>query len=393
MKKAFVINLFILTIFNTGLFSQSSQDTTFYLITCSPGTATYSIYGHSALRVVILHTKSDSVYNWGVFDFRTPHFVWKFAKGRLDYLLDTSEFQRFLQEYFFENRSVYSQEIDLEASEKKILLTLIKANLQPENRSYRYDFFYDDCSTRIRDLIEKTVGPKLKYPPDEANRIPSFREMVGEYQKSYPWLNMGVDLIMGTPGEVKATFRDRMFLPLDLQKNLTLALVNRDQKVIPLLKSSVTILEFGPPAVKNRFYATPIFIFTLLFILIVFLSAMYKKSSRIINILDLILFTIFSLLSVLMIFFNFFTDHQQMKWNLNILWFNPVMLFCLFCLIFKKTGIIWFRIVFFLSAIFLPLIIMIPSAINSSFVPVMLILILRSSARGNFKWNPLTVHE
>ena len=392
MKKSIVIFLFVLANFNNGLFSQSLQDTTIYLLTCSPGTATYSIYGHSALRVVIPHTHTDEVFNWGVFDFSTPNFVWKFAKGKLNYLLGVYPYDSFMKEYFIDNRSVYSQKINLDASEKRILLGLIQTNLQPENRSYKYDFFYDDCSTRIRDLIEKTVGTKLIYPPDEINLMHTFREMVGKYQKSFPWLKMGVDLIMGTPGEVKASFRDRMFLPLDLQKNLTQAVINHDRKMIPLLSSAETILEFDQPVVKNRFYTTPIFVFMLLFIIIVFLSAIYLRG-KLINILDLVLFSVFSLLSVLMIFFNFFTDHQQMKLNINIIWFSPVIIICLFCLICGKAGEIWFRVVFFLSLIYLPLALIFPYATNSSFVPVMLILVLRSSARGNFKWNPLSVHE
>jgi hypothetical protein len=212
--------------------------------------------------------------------------------------------------------------------------------------------------------------------------------MVGEYQKSYPWLKMGVDLIMGTPGEVKASFRDMMFLPLYLQKNLTQAIINRDRKMIPLLSNSELLLEYDPPVIKPKFYATPIFLFTILFIIIVFLSAIYRKT-KLINILDIFLFSIFSLLSVLMIFFNFFTDHLQMKLNINIIWFNPVIFLCLLCLIMRKTGEIWFRIVFYLSVIFLPLIIIFPYAINSSFVPVLLILVLRSSVRSNFGWNPL----
>lgn len=391
MKRVLIIILFFLAVIIKNLNSQSVQDTTVYLITCSPGTETYSIYGHSAIRVMISHLNSDTVYNWGVFDFNTPNFVWKFAKGRLDYLLDASEFQRFMPEYYYEKRSVVSQKINLESSEKRVLLSLIQVNMLPENRSYRYDFFYDDCSTRIRDLIEKTVGAKLIYPPEEKRMMPSFRDLVGEYQKSYPWLKMGVDLIMGTPGEVKANFRDMMFLPLYLQKNLTMAVINRDHKMIPLLSSRDTLLEFEPQVVKAKFYNTPIFIFTLLFIVIVFLSILFKKG-RIINAIDILLFTLFSVLSVLMIFFNFFSDHLQMKMNLNIVWFNPAIIICLFSLIFRKSWEIWFRIVFFLAMVFLPLIIIFPSAINSSFVPVMLLLILRSSARGNFPWNPFSIH-
>jgi hypothetical protein len=387
--KTKLISLFLILLpFGNAMYSQSVQDTSIYLLTISPGTATYSIYGHSALRVIIPEVKSDLVYNWGVFDFGTPNFAWKFAKGRLNYILDTSEYQRFMTEYLYEKRSVYSQKINLVSSEKRELLLLIEQNLRPENRSYRYDFFYDDCSTRIRDLIEKTVGPKLIYPPEGFSKSRTFRELTGEFQKSYPWLKMGVDLIMGTPGEAKASFRDMMFLPLYLQKNLTQTIINRNRKMVPLLSNSEVLLEFDPLVVKTKFYLTPIFLFTILFIIVVSLSAIYRRK-RLINIVDILVFSIFSVLSVLMIFFNFFTDHQQMKMNINIIWFSPVIFICLFCLILRKPGEMWFRLVFYLSVIFLPLIIIIPYAINSSFVPVLLILALRSSVRSNFSWNPL----
>jgi hypothetical protein len=201
---------------------------------------------------------------------------------------------------------------------------------------------------------------------------------------------MGVDLIMGTPGEAKANFRERMFLPLDLQRNLTQAVINRDRKMVPLLSSTTTIVEFEPAGAKGKFYTAPIFLLTLLFIFIMIVSALVTRE-KIIRTMDIILFSIYSILSVLMVFFSFFSDHMQMKLNVNLIWFNPLILVCLYCIIFKKPGHIWFRIVFFLSVIFLLLIIAFPGAINSSFVPVMLILVLRSSARANFKWNPLSL--
>jgi hypothetical protein len=388
MKRTLIALLLALLTFGDLLHSQSVQDTSIYLLTIAPGTATYAIYGHSALRVVIPELKSDIVYNWGVFDFETPNFVWRFAKGRLNYLLDTDHFNSFMGIYLYERRSVFSQKINLSSTEKQVLLSLIQENLRPENRAYRYDFFYDDCSTRIRDLIEKAIGNKLIYPPEEFATRQTFRELVGVCQKNYPWLNLGINLIMGTPGETKASFRDMMFLPVYLQKNLTQTVINRNRKMVPLLSNSEVLLEFDPPVSKNKFFTTPMFIFTILFIIIVILTSVYRRK-KIINILDILLFALFSILAVLMIFFNFFTDHQQMKLNLNIIWFNPLLIVCLFCLIMRKAGEIWFRIVFYLSLIFLPLIIVIPNALDSSFVPIVLILALRSSVRGNFSWNPL----
>ncbi len=159
------------------------------------------MYGHSALRIVIPEKNSDLVYNWGVFDFGTPNFVWKFAKGRLNYSLGIYSYDNFLRDYFLEGRWVVSQKLNLETADIEKLFQLIAENLKPENVTYRYDFFYDDCSTRIRDLIEKAVGENLIYPPDEAKKgLPTFRYLTGEYEKVIPWTKVGIDLIMGSPG-------------------------------------------------------------------------------------------------------------------------------------------------------------------------------------------------
>jgi hypothetical protein len=269
------------------------------------------------------------------------------------------------------------------------LIALINENLKPENIYYRYDFFYDDCSTRIRDLIEKAVNNSLIYPPEGKLNIPTFRWKVGEYQKPYPWLKLGVDFIMGTPGDRKASFRDRMFLPIDLQTNLEKAVISRDLKMIPLLQPARKVLEFDPPEVRKKFFTEPLFVFTLIFILIIFLSSMIKKS-RFLNIVDIIIFAFYALLAALMIFFNFFTDHQQMKWNLNIIWLNPFIIICFISILLKKNWPIWFKLVFYLCTLFLPFAIFFPGLINNAFVPLVLILGLRCSARGAFNWNPLS---
>jgi hypothetical protein len=145
-------------------------------------------------------------------------------------MLQAQSFNSFMQGYFYEQRSVYSQKININPQETRKLSELINENLKPENRNYRYDFFYDDCSTRIRDLLEKSIGETLKYPPAETGKIPTFRDMVAKYQNPYPWLRFGVDLIMGSTADKKAVFRDRMFLPLDLKDELSESFVQRDGK-------------------------------------------------------------------------------------------------------------------------------------------------------------------
>jgi hypothetical protein len=389
MKKILYLFIFLSLINIQYSKSQSSGDTTVYLITCGTGTETYSIYGHSALRIVIPEQKTDTVFNWGVFDFDTPNFAWKFAKGRLDYMVQGESLQRFLRIYFYEKRYVISQKINLDSHETRELIALINENLKPQNVNYRYDFFYDDCSTRIRDLLEKSIGSKLLYPPAGNGKLPTFRDMVGKYQDPFPWLKFGIDLIMGSPGEKKANFRDRMFLPIDMKNGLSEASINRDGKMTPMLQNPEIILDFDPPVVKQNFFVTPVFVFTLLLIIVIIMSSVIK-SIKVNRLIDIIIFTLFSVLAIMMIFFNFFTDHQQMRWNLNILWLNPFIPVCLLLLILNRIKQIWFRIVFFISGIFLLIQLILPQDFNIAVFPLIIIIIVRSSLRSGFDWNPLT---
>jgi hypothetical protein len=392
MKKKLILSLLLGLIYLPGVFSQQAKDTTVYLLTCGPGTETYSIYGHSALRVVIPEKNTDIVYNWGVFDFSTTNFAWKFAKGRLEYMVIAQSSDSFLQMYLYEKRYVLSQIVNLEPHEKAELISLINENLKPENSRYRYDFFYDDCSTRIRDLFEKSIGAKLLYPPVEPENLPTFREMVGKYQAPYPWLQFGINLIMGSPGDKPAVYRDRMFLPLDLSKELSQAVVRRSGKMIPLLQNPVTIIDFKDPVVKMNLLISPAFVFTLLMIIILIISTRIK-SLKANNILDVFVFFFYSVLAILMIFFNFFTDHQQMKWNLNIIWLNPFILLALFSIFLNIGKTIWFRMVFFISVIFLIIHLILPQSFDMSVIILALILLIRSSVRGNFDWNPITIEQ
>jgi len=390
MKRIFIISFVFLLIPFTSLFSQLSNDTTAYLLTCGPGTETYSIYGHSALRIIIREKHTDTVYNWGVFDFDTPNFAWKFAKGRLDYMISAETASSFLGVYVFEHRYVVSQQINIDSKEIQKLVELVNENNKPENRKYRYDFFYDDCTTRIRDLLEKSIGEKLKYPPEEKGKIPTFRDMVGKYQKSYPWLKFGVDLIMGSTSDRKSNFRDRMFLPIEMKDELSETVVHRSGKMIPLLQNPVVLVNFEPPVVKSLFLVSPPFVFTLAITLILILTGLIK-SRKIIRLIDITIYLVFSILSVLMIFFNFFTDHEQMRWNLNIILLNPFIIVCFILLILNKTGILWFRIVFIISAGFLVLHFILPQDFNISFLLLAIILLIRSSVRCEFSWNPLNM--
>lgn len=389
MKAFFRIRFLLVTflISFASLVKAQNQDTTLYLITCGPGTEVYSIYGHSALLVDI--AGRDTVYNWGMFDFDTPNFGWNFAKGKLDYSLGEERLRHFIEGYFYEGRYVLSQKINLESREKRIILELVNENLRPENVKYRYDFFYDDCSTRIRDLLEKSIGSALIYPPESGEK-PTFRDLIGEYQKYYPWQQFGIDLLIGSNAEKKADLRDKMFLPDYLMSGLSSAEVKRNGTNVPLLNKAETLLDFDPPAKARNFYTSPFFVFSMLLLVIAFLSLQFKSKQKN-NMIDFILFMVFAILAVMMIFFNFFTDHQQLRANFNILWLNPFMIILFISILTGKREKLWSRVVFFITIVFLLTHLFIPQAFNIGIYPLLLIIILRTMARSGFAWSPVTI--
>jgi len=392
MKRMLAVIPVILITICPDLFSQENKTPDVYLLTCGPGDETYSHWGHSALRIVDSVAGTDRVYNWGVFDFATPAFAWKFARGKLEYMLGITTYDRFLQEYFMEGRWVQSQKINLEPEETVRLMDLITENLKPENVKYRYDFFYDDCSTRIRDLLEKAIGKILLYPPEEKGEAPAFRFMLGKYLTPAPWLKFGIDLLIGLPGNKKAMFRDRMFLPIDMQEALSDAVINRNSRMIPLLQNPETVVENDSLVVTQRFLRSPVFAFSLILVIIILISSQVR-GKKVLKVLDIFLFAIFSILALILIFFNFFTDHQQTRWNLHIIWLSPFIIMCLLSLILNKKWYTWYRIVFVLCAISFIVLIMFPASLNNAFLPLVLTLVLRSSSRAGFSWNPLSVTE
>lgn len=370
-------------------FSKSLDSTEVFFLTCSPGKEALTIYGHSAIRIVRASIGDDQVYSWGVYNFSDPNFYWNFAKGRLQYKIDSDSYDQFLQAYFFEQRTVYSQKINLTSAQKETLIALININMQPENKLYLYDFFYDNCSTRVRDIIEKIVGNKLIYPKENSNDQYTFRGMINVAQKPIPWLTFGTDMLIGIPGDNKAGFRDQMFLPESLMKNLSLLMINDSARMIPLLQKPVTVLDFNPST--NKVILTPFIVFSLIFLIIVLISFLFKRGT-VLAYIDKFLFFAFSILAIMMVFFNFFTDHQAMKMNLNIIWLNPILVLAFVTFFMKKEYTIWFRLILITSLGFLISLVIIPQTINAGAIPLILVLVIRSFARSKFSF-PLRLNQ
>lgn len=347
-----------------------------YLLTMLPGEEIYSIYGHSALRIVIPERNYDNVFNWGVFDFNTPNFTFKFVKGRLDYLMAGYSYERLVRDYFVEQRTVISQKINLNRDEKDKLMALIQENLKPENVAYRYDFFYDNCATRIRDIIENSTEAGLQLPENKKRENPTLRELLDIYQKPYPWLDLGIDMLLGMPADKKAGASEQMFLPDFLMSNLSEATINHDGRTEELLGNPEIVIDFNSEPIASSTFKSPLFILWALFVVILAISLSNIKSKWMRRV-DIPIFAIFSLLALLINFTTFFTDHGAMKWNFHVIWLSPLVIISLIHIIINSKMVIQYRVNMVVTLVFLPLILILPQQMNRNIIPVILILFVR----------------
>ncbi|MGM0650771.1 MAG: DUF4105 domain-containing protein, partial [Bacteroidota bacterium] len=253
--------------------SELSEKSEISLLTCAPGEQLYSVFGHTAIRVSDPEEEVDMVFNYGTFDFNTPFFYLKFGHGSLDYLLSVSSFKQFMREYFVGSRSVWEQELNMKLSEKKQLFRDLKVNAKPENRAYQYDFFYDNCATRVRDiLLEQHENKKLTFRnADKAGNV-TFREAIHPYLETKPWTKIGIDLILGIPADESTDSLSIMFLPDHLMDQFAGISVKSAGENKPLVRSENQLLDFPPSAGSGVSGISPALILWLGALVIIFLS-------------------------------------------------------------------------------------------------------------------------
>ena len=186
------------------------------LLTCSPGSEIYEHYGHTAIRYRDMRNGVDMAFNYGMFSFKTPNFMMRFVKGETDYQLGIVPYDLFEKEYLERGSSITEQVLNLNDDEKQRLFDLLKENYRFENRTYRYNFFYDNCTTRARDKIEEAVGGKIRYKalPDGV----TFRDIIHEFNGRNLWAQLGIDMCLGAGADAKIDDRQKMFAPFYMLK-------------------------------------------------------------------------------------------------------------------------------------------------------------------------------
>ncbi len=361
------------------------EETKVSLITCGPGTELYSIFGHSALHIYDPALGLDRVYNYGTFDFDTPNFYVKFSRGKLDYFLNITNYPSFIYSYEREGRWVYNQELNLSLEQKTKIFNFLENNALPQNKYYQYDFFYDNCSTRLRDVLEEVLGDELVYPEISGDKeATTFRELIEEYLVSMPWSDLGIDLALGLPCDKEADFREMMFLPDYLKDNLQTAILLNDSGERPLVSSQGLVLaERIPEELRAKKRVNWIFWILLVFALLTGYLVSPKKMAW----FDVPFFVLSGLLGVFILLLWFATDHSATKWNLNVLWALPSWLYGAFLLIAKRINRKFFKIHAIVTFTIMVFWIVIPQSYHQAVIPITLALAARSWSWQKLKFN------
>ncbi|MBK7095139.1 MAG: DUF4105 domain-containing protein [Saprospiraceae bacterium] len=365
-----------------------SENAEISLLTFERGNDVANIWGHSGIRVRDDLKGIDIVYNYGTYDFDAPNFLMKFLRGKLDYSLSPGSYNAVSRYYTYFKRSIFEQILNLDYDEKVKLYELLLDNYKPENRYYKYDFFFDNCSTRPLSIIEKSLNGKLLL--NEENNTLTFRQLLDWQIWDKHWLNFGIDLIIGSRADRDPSPFQTSFLPLKLKEKLSSALIlptgdNLNSDNNPgkkkLIKSETAVTAFEVEHSMLPEFLKPIWIFTFLFlieILIFYFS--YRSGTLRYSWYDKTWFIIALTGGLIIAFLWFFTDHIATKANWNFVVLNPLYLFLLFRL---KVFRFWIANIISLG-LFLILVCynFLPQELHPAIIPIAGTLLLKSAKYG-----------
>lgn len=373
MKKLVFLLLIIATLGNAQS-SILSDQAEISVITCGPFQGeVYSAFGHSAFRVYDPMLGIDEAYNYGVFDFDQPNFYLNFARGRNNYMLGVYPYDRFRDYYIYYNRYVHEQKLNLSTQQKQRLYEFLEWNALPENRSYPYDYFYDNCATKIRDVVVKVFGDSVKFDGSFITTTYSIRELTDLYLKHQPWGDLGIDICLGLPMDKKAAPYEYMFLPDYIEYSFDHATLNN----IPIVNKKFSVYESREEEYPKSM-VHPLFVFGLVAIVALLLSLWDFRRKKLSTWFDRILFGITGLVGVLLLLLWTATDHKAAANNFNLLWALPTHIFAVIALIKKPAWLKrYFLVVFLLCALTLIFWFVLPQKLNYTLIPLVVALCIR----------------
>ncbi len=342
MKKHLLFILLILcSITVEAQHFKLSEDAEISIITVGPGSNLVDSFGHSAIRVKDGVKGIDLAYNYGTYDFEAPNFYGNFAKGKLLYIVARNRFDNFLNYYRGQNRTVREQRLNLTSDEKQRYFNYLESNVRPENRGYLYDFFYDNCATKLRDVsqtvLEGQIHFNYRFDPDKER---SLRDLIHQYSYTQPWGTLGIDLALGSVIDRTAKPEEYVFLPDYIFESFAQARIKESEGEKPLIDQTNVLYEATKS--KSTIGLSPWLVLLFVGLLIVLRTYFDFKNQKRTKWLDFTIFFFTGSIGLIMILLWFATDHTATVKNLNVLWAvapNLIMSFY----VFKKSLDGWFR--------------------------------------------------
>ena len=349
------------------------------LVTFYPGSEPHNIWVHSEIRVQ--QGPVDLYFNYGVFDFQAPAFMWRFMLGETDYLC--MPVPRAYATMGMEGRRMVEQELNLPQDRAIAVRNFLWYNAQPENRTYRYKFLSDNCSTRPRDIIEMAAGEGLQYPAMGDTTV-TYRDILAHYCRNYAWEKFGIDLVLGWDVDTVLDQRATMFIPMILMDAIDHATIKTDSVTMPLVKATTVPVDAstaGKVKPPTPWYISPMAVALLVLLLTLLVSSRDWRRRDVSRWFDTMLFTTGGLAGCLLFFLIFFSTHEATSPNINVAWLHPLLLLLAVLPWFKKTRTAagWLHA---LNALVVSLLMLAwpwqPQVGNIAFFPLMAALVVRS---------------
>ncbi|WP_233244007.1 DUF4105 domain-containing protein [Tamlana fucoidanivorans] len=295
-----------------------SEQAKISVLTIAPGTSLNDAFGHNAFRIQDPSINLDKTYDYGRFDFEAPNFYLNFAKGKLNYALGQSNFYDFLRFYIYQNRTVEEQVLNLSQSEKQQLYDFLINNYKPENRNYLYDFFFDNCATKIKDVVNHTLNNQIHFETPDTFENASFRALIQNNLNRNSWGSLGIDIALGSVIDKTAPAEDHMFLPKNIYSFFNKATLKTTNQA--LVKQSSVLYKQKDTTKSSAFFTSPLFILGIVSLLIIFVTYKDYRNQSQSKWLDIALFAITGIIGVLLLLLWFATNHTGTHQNYNLLW-------------------------------------------------------------------------
>ena len=363
---------------------QLSEQSVISLITVSTGKDIASHWGHTALRIQDYANGIDYLYNYGAFRFDKT-FVPKFIYGKLDYILCVSHMREEVKKYQAQGRSLIEQKLLLSLEERQQVFDFVEFNALPENRTYRYDFLFDNCSTRVLDLMEDVLGERLVYQSPLPQQ--TWRHILQSYVDAYPLLGFGIDLGLGLPVDQVPTARELMGLPIPMMQAYDEALVYIDGIDRPFVTQKDTLLRIDtssdPVKARNQSFLLYGVLWSVFLLSLWITFSKTPKISRLGLWLDRVVFGLVGLAGMLAAFLWFIALHNVTNYNLNLLWAWPTHVFIVWT-IGRQLKIVtsYMKLCAIVMVVLVAGWIFSPQPFHTALLPVVLTILVRSASRG-----------